>query len=155
MNIVEVSTGDIFPIEVLPVDQSDYTSLSKARYFFDWKAERSEEVYKLVLKGQRDILGLVSVERIPTEFRIHIRLLTVSKENKGSGKTYDDIAGNLIAHVVKIAVTDYGPLACVSLRPKSSVAQHYIQKYNMKVSGITLSVEVPEIIDLINQYDHD
>ena len=155
MHIVEVSTGVVCPIEVVPVHEPDFRSLSKARYFFDWKEERNEEVYKLVLKGQKDVLGLVSIERIPTEFRVHIRLLTVSKENMGSGKAYDDIAGNLIAHVAKIAAADYGSLACVSLRPKSTIAQHYISKYSMKVTGKTLSLEVPEIIDLINQYDHD
>lgn len=155
MNVVEVSTGILCPIEVLLVGNSDYKSLSKARYFFDWKEERNEEVYKLVMKGQNDILGLVSIERIPTEFRVHIRLLTVSKENVGRGKAFKKVAGNLIAHVAKIAVADYGELACVSLRPKSSIAQHYINKYNMNVTGLTLSLEVPEIIDLINQYDHD
>lgn len=105
--------------------------------------------------GVSDILGLVSLERITNEWRIHIRLLTVSKENKGNGKKYDKIAGNLITHVAKIAVVEFGELACVSLKPKSEIAQHYIDKYNMNVTGITLSIEVPEILDLINLYDND
>ncbi len=155
MNIVEISTGKISPIEVLPVENKDYKSISKTRYFFDWKEERKEEVFKVVLKGQNDILGLVSIERIPTEWRVHIRLLTVSKEHVGNGKVFENIAGNLIAYAAKIAVADFGALACVSLRPKSSIAQHYIKKYNMNVTGTTLSIEVPEIVDLINQYDHD
>jgi hypothetical protein len=155
MNVVELLTGKVYPIEILPVENTDYKSLSKARYFFDWKEEREQEVYKLVMKGQKDILGLVSIERIPAEWRIHIRLLTVSKENAGSGKVFENIAGNLISYVAKIAVADFGALACVSLRPKSSIAKHYIDKYNMNVTGTTLSLEVPEIINLINQYDHD
>ena len=155
MHIVEISTGKIHPIEILPVESPDYKTLSKARYFFDWKEERKEELYKLVLNGQKDILGLISVERIPSEWRIHIRLLSVSKENAGSRKVFENIAGNLIAYVAKIAVADYGELACVSLRPKSSIAQHYIDKYNMQMTGMTLSLEIPEIINLINRYDHD
>ncbi len=155
MNIVDVSTGKIYPIEISPIENTDYKLLSKTRYFFDWKKEREQEVYKLVIKGQNDILGLVSLERIPSEWRIHIRLLTVSKENMGKEKNFDKIAGNLITHVAKIAVAEYGELACVSLRPKSSIAQHYIDKYNMNVTGMTLSLEVPEIINLINQFDHD
>ncbi|HLF65619.1 MAG TPA: hypothetical protein VI603_17785 [Saprospiraceae bacterium] len=155
MHVVEVATGKNHPIEVLPVENTDYKSLSKERYFFNWKEERKEEVYKVVLKGQNDILGLVSIERIPSEWRVHIRLLTVSKENVGNGKVFENVAGNLIAYVAKIAVTDFGALACVSLRPKSSIAQHYIDKYNMNVTGMTLSLEVPEIVNLINKYDHD
>jgi hypothetical protein len=155
MNIIEVSTGKTCTIEVLSVESTDYKLLTKARYFFDWNEEKGQEIYKLVLEGQNDILGLVSIERYPKEWRIHIRLLTVSAENKGGQKVYEKIAGNLIAFVSKIAVTDFGEFACVSLRPKSAIAKHYITKYKMNVTGMTLSLEVPEIIKLINEYDHD
>lgn len=155
MKIEETSTGKEYPVEILPVESEDFKSLGKVRYFFDWRIERNQEVYKLQMTGSSDILGIVSMERIPDEWRIHIRLLTVSKENKGSGKKYDKIAGNLITHVAKIAVLEFGELACVSLKPKSQIAQHYIDKYNMHITGMTLSIEVPEILDLINLYDHD
>ena len=155
MNIVEVSTGNIFPIDVLPVENTDYKVLTKSRFFFDWKEERVHEVYKLVVKGETDILGLISVERIPEEWRVHIRLLTVSKENKGSGKKFDKIAGNLITHAAKIAVAEFGEFACISLKPKSQIAQHYIDRYKMNITGITLSLEVPEILNLINLFEND
>ena len=155
MTVVERLTGKVCQVEVVPVESADYKFLSKARYFFDWKEEKGQEVYKLVMKGQKEILGLVSMELIPSEWRVHIRLLSVSKENKGSARVFENIAGNLIAHAAKIAVTEFAELACVSLKPKSSIAQHYIDKYNMKVTGVTLSLEIPEIIDLINQYDHE
>ena len=155
MKITDTSTGKEYPAEILPVESEDFKSLGKVRYFFDWRIEQNQEVYKLQITGSSDILGLVSLERITNEWRIHIRLLTVSKENKGIGKKYDKIAGNLITHVAKIAVAEFGELACVSLKPKSEIAQHYIDKYNMNVTGITLSIEVPEILDLINLYDND
>lgn len=155
MKITDTSTGKEYPAEILPVESEDFKSLGKVRYFFDWRIERNQEVYKLQITGSSDILGLVSLERIPNEWRIHIRLLTVSKENKGNGKKYDKIAGNLITHVAKIAVVEFGELACVSLKPKSEIAQLYIDKYNMNVTGATLSIEVPEILDLINLYDYD
>lgn len=155
MNVVEVVSGKIYPVEILPVEEADYKKLPRVRYFFDWKKEKDEEVYKLVVRGHRDILGLISIERIPAEWRIHIRLLTVSYENSGKGKVFDNVAGNLITYVAKLAVAAFGELACVSLIPKSSVAQHYIHKYNMNITGRTLSLEVPEILNLINQYDHD
>lgn len=152
MKIIDVSTGEKHSVDILPVEIDEYKTLRKDGYFFDWKIEKNQEVYKLQIKGSSDILGLVSIERIPQEWRIHIRLLTVSKENK---KKYDKIAGNLIAYVAKIAIRKFGELACVSLRPKSQIAQHYIDKYNMNITGMTLSIEVPEIIDLINLYDND
>lgn len=155
MKIIDTSTGEKHSVDILPVEIDEFKTLKKDRYFFDWKIEKNQEVFKLLIKGSSDILGLVSIERIPQEWRIHIRLLTVSKENKGNKKKYNKIAGNLIAFVAKIAIREFGELACVSLRPKSQIAQHYIEKYNMNITGMTLSIEVPEIIDLINLYDND
>lgn len=73
----------------------------------------------------------------------------------GKNKQYDEIAGNLIAFISKIAIKEFAELACVSLIPKTSIANHYIKKYNMNRTGKTLSLEVPEILNLINQYDND
>lgn len=155
MVIVKTATGNSHQVKIVPVDTADYQTLTKKRYFFNWKEEKNFEVYKLCTLTSNDILGLISLERIPNEWRVHIRLLTVSVENKGKHKTFQDIAGNLIAFAAKIAILEYAELACVSLRPKTEIAKHYIDKYNMTATGLTLSIEVPEIIHLINRFDHD
>lgn len=154
MNVVEVATGRVLNVEVLPVEASDYSRITKSRYFFNWKKERKEEVYKLQIVGSNDILGLISIEKIPDEWRIHVRLLTVSIENKGKDKIYERIVGNLLTFVCKIAIREYAELACVSLKPKSRIAQHYVDKYHMNITGMTLSVELREILRLIAEYDH-
>lgn len=155
MKIVEMSTGEEFSIEILPVEQNEFKTLTKDRFIFDWETERGQEVYKLKIFETGDILGLVSFERIPAEWRIHIRLLSVSIENKGTGKKYDRIIGNLIIHTAKIALLEFGEFACVSLRPKSQIAQHYIDTYGMHKTGMTLSIELTEILNLLKKYDHD
>lgn len=155
MTIRETSSGKIYNVEILRVEDIDFMSIDKKRYFFDWKTERAYEIYKLKIINSNDILGIISLERIPQEWRIHIRLLTVSLENKGANKKFDNIAANLITHVAKIAVLEFAEFACVSLKPKSNIAQHYIDKYNMNVTGMTLSLEVPEILNLIKTYDNE
>jgi hypothetical protein len=155
MTIQETSSGKIYNVEILPLEDIDFKSIDKKRYFFDWKTEKAYEIYKLKIINLNDILGIISLERIPQEWRIHIRLLTVSLENKGANKKFDNIAANLITHAAKIAVAEYAELACVSLKPKSNIAQHYIDKYNMNITGMTLSLEVPEILNLINTYDNE
>ena len=84
-----------------------------------------------------------------------MRFLSVSRENKGHEKEYENIAGNLITFVSRIAVKEYGELACVSLKPKDAIVQHYIEKYGMQRTGMTLSIELPGIRNLINNYDHE
>lgn len=155
MNVVNRETKLKHKVEILPVEKEDFKLITKKRYFFDWKAEKKYELYKLVIENSTDILGLVSIERIPEEWRIHIRLLTVSKENKGRDKEYEKIAGNLITYVSKLAVKDYAEYACVSLKPKSKIAKHYIDKFGMNITGVTLSVEIREIMNLIKTYDYE
>lgn len=155
MNVLDTVSGEKHAIEILPVEETDFKSITKSRYFFNWKTEKEFEVYKLRISGANEILGLISLERIPDEWRVHIRLLTVSKENKGREKLYENIAGNLIAYAGKIAINDYAEYACVSLRPKLQIAAHYINTYNMRTTGMTLSLEAPEIIALINLYDNE
>ena len=89
MNIIELQNGKIHPIEILPIEIQDFKILNSNRYFFNWKEEIKFEIYKLCIEGKNDILGLMSLQRIPTEWRVHIRLLTVSSENKGQHKLYD------------------------------------------------------------------
>jgi len=155
MYIIETRTGKKLKIKIHLVEKNDYKFLTSINYFFNWKEEKKREVYKLQIVGDEYILGVVSIERIPEEYRIHIRLISVSVENKGANKLYKNIIGNLIAHVSKIALQEYAELACVSLKPKSEIVQHYIDKYNMNKTGLVLSIELREIIDLINKYDHD
>lgn len=154
MIVIETKTKQELKIEIKSIEKDDFKLLTKKRYFFDWKKEKKQEIFKLTLEGTKDILGLISIERIPEEWRIHIRLLTVSKENKGKKKEYENIAANLITHVSKIALREYAELACVSLKPKSRIAQHYIEKYGMNITGYTLSIELPGILNLIKKYDH-
>ena len=154
MYVIETFNGKRHAVTIEPLEDGDFEQLDQDRYFFDWKIEQSQEVYKLRIEGTSEILGLISLQRIPSEWRVHIRLLTVSSENKGQNKKFDKVAGNLIVHAAKIAVQDYAEMACVSLRPKSEIAQHYIDKYKMRTTGLTLSIEVPEILDLIKDYDH-
>jgi hypothetical protein len=145
----------IYCVEIQPDEIDDFNCITKKRYFFDWKEEKGQELSKLQRLDSREILGLVSFEYIPEEWRIHIRLLTVSKENKGNKKQYENIARNLITYVSKLAIKEYAELACVSLKLKESIARHYMVKYGMNKTGITLSVELPEILNLIKTYDHD
>jgi len=155
VNIIEISSGKKYLIEITQVEDIDFRFIRKNRFFFNWKTEREYEVYKLQIVGTNEILGLISLVRIPQEWRVHIRLLTVSKENQGKNKRYEKIAGNLLTFAAKLALSDYSELACVSLRPKSQIAKHYIEKYNMRLTGMTLSIQIPEILDLIKYYDND
>ncbi len=155
MYVVDTRTGKKHEVVISPVLEEDYRLITKKEFFFNWKLENENEVFKISIKGESRILGLVSIERISEEFRIHIRLLTVSDLNRGHEKQYERIIGNILTYISKLALFDFAELACVSLKPKGAIAQHYIDEYGMNITGATLSIEILEILALIEKYDNE
>lgn len=155
MNVKERLSGKTHEIEILPVVEEDFKLITKSRFWFNWKKERKYDVFKLQIKGSEDILGLISLESFIDESRIEVRLLAVSKENRGRYKRYENVVGNLIAFACIQSVKIFGEWACVSLIPKTKLINHYIKNYSMLQAGRSLFLDGSELISLINTYDHD
>lgn len=154
MYIVERATGKKHEIIIEPVMKEDYKQMTKKRYFFNWKTEKPYHVYKLRRTNGDDLLGLVSFEIDSIEPWILIRLLTVSKENKGSKtKEYERITGNLIAYVCREAQKLFGKDACIALEPKTGLVEHYISKYGMEPAIDLLYLLEEPLLALIKKYE--
>jgi len=155
MYVINSETRKQHAIEIIPIEKSDYRIIPKSKFWFDWKQESSFEVYKLVLKENQEILGLVSLNRFGKESRIKIRLLAASKENRGKNKKYDRITGNLLAFAGIESIKAYGAMACISLIPKTALISHYEEKYSMLQAGKSMFLEGMALLALINEYDHE
>ncbi|WP_416865896.1 MAG: N-acetyltransferase [Imperialibacter sp.] len=154
MFVENLQTKEKVEVRIARLERGEYKGITEARFWFDWKAERGFDVYKLCTRNTGDILGLMSLEVIPAESRIEIRLLAVSKENRGSTKVYDHITGNLIAFAGIQATKLFGDLACISLVPKTELIRHYMETYAMLQAGRSLFLDGRELLDLIAKYDH-
>jgi len=155
MIIQEVSTGGRIPIQIRLVEESDYKRITKKRYSFNWRLEKDNIVYKLTIKGEADILGLISVKYVDIEERLEIKLLAVAEENIGSGKQYDLIAGNLIAFSARLAIKRFGAMAAISLIPKTVIGQHYMDRYGFEQAGRSLFMEGKNLQNLLKEYKYD
>lgn len=151
MVIFEKAKGKAHKVKIEPLPEKDYSKITKARYFFDWKTERENEVYKLTLAGRDDILGLLSLVE-HNDKRMQINLLAVSKENRGAKKIYEGIAGNLIAWACREAVKRFGEDACVSLIPKTKLVKHYIKEYGMMKAGQSLFLSDEPLLNMLEEY---
>jgi len=160
MTIRNVSTEEELKIVIEPLQEIDLKKISITRYFFDWKAVANEtNVYKLRLKGNDDILGLMALIDHPREQRIEVKLLAVSRENvillheiNKKINVYEEMAGNLLAFAAKMAMTKYGELACISLVPKTELKEHYMQEYGMLDAGLSVYLELKALQKLITTY---
>ena len=153
MKIIEKATGIKIDAVITEVQTGDLNALTKKRYSFSWKQfKEPKDLYKLQIKGNDDVLGVMYLEDTPAERRIEIKLLACSVENKGRNKVFDGIAGCLIAYACQIAKMKYRNLACVSLLPKTLLRQHYVEKYNMVDAGWQLYIEGEGLDDIIEKY---
>src|SRR4051812_27256519 len=114
MFVLEVSTNKKLKAVIEPLVEPDYKALTRKRFFFNWKAEKSNAVYKLRIDRNADIPGVVSASFVHDEQRVEIKLLAVSAENVGKAKQIDRITGNLIAFTCRMAIKKYGAAAAVS-----------------------------------------
>ena len=153
MEITEVITGNKKKVEIATLRKDDIKRLPKSRYFFDWsKLDKDAIIFILSEMENAEILGAIAISKFPEEFRYEIKLLAVSRENVGSKKIYEGIAGCLIAHVCKECLIENGELACVSLVPKTRLKQHYIDKYGMEDTGWQIFLADIALLKLMNNY---
>ena len=153
MVITEVTTARKLAVVIEPLEDKDFRLITKKRHSFDWKKERGiSNLFKLIVQGEADILGLLAIIDYPREFRMQIRLLSVSRENLGKMKKYEGIAGCLIAFAGRMAVSKYFEQACISLIPKTELRNHYKSKYGMTDGGAQLFLEGSLLQAIIKKY---
>lgn len=150
MYVIERENNLRHPVKVKRLDDEDYKELTKSRFYFNWKTEKDNEVYKLVLGDE--ILGVMSCRHHDDE-RIEIALLAVSKDNRGRSKKYDRIAGNLLAFACRQAMKQYGINGCVSLVPKTALRKHYCDMYGMENAGLQLFLEGAPLLNMLKEYE--
>jgi hypothetical protein len=153
MYILEVCSGCRKNVIISLIEPKDLRILTQKRYAFTWKFLKDTcAIYKLFIKGEGDILGVMALIDFPSEKRIEIKLLANSKENKGRNKRYDRIAGCLIGYACNLAVKKYRLEACVSLVPKTVLVRHYMDKYYMQNAGWKLYINDHQLEKILKEY---
>jgi hypothetical protein len=153
MKIIHLATSTVIDALVCEVQVSELTKIrQEAAFSFDWVIERNKLLYKITPKAEEDnILGLISMTDYPRELRIHIDLLELSKHQVGKSKTYDNLAGCLLAQACALSfMKGYGGF--VSLLPKTSLSALYQQKYGFKPYGKYLALELEQAQIIIDKY---
>lgn len=147
-------SGKILPVTIMRLNKSQVAAINKTKRFpFNWNKEKDCEIYQLNVKGLAEPLGLLAVKDRPEDIALEIRLLASSSENIGKEKTYERIAGNLIAFACRLAFQrGYGGYVC--LKPKTELTSHYQELYGFQSTKLFLITEGSNSLDLINRYDN-
>ena len=152
MKLLHKESNDLQEAIIELVEEDDWKLIRKNKNFqFNWIAEKKQIVHKIRLKVEEEILGLISIEDIPKEFRIHVRLIEVNTLDRGKGKRFDHVAGCLFAFTCRLAIKKNYE-GYVSLQPKTDLIDHYKTKYGFQAFGRNLFIELYRSQQLINKY---
>lgn len=139
VKLIDTESGKLVDACIEPMATKDFTIIKKSvKRFdkFDWDKYKTQEVYKLKLKENDLIVGLMClIEHHEGVDAIEIGLLEVSTENIGKEKKMDDIGGCLIAFACRESFKRKHD-GFVFLIPKTSLIDHYIHKYGFHHEAI-------------------
>ncbi len=137
MFVTDTETGEKHRVEIGPVTLPDFSIIRKSKeYRFDWQIYMGKEVYKLSIKGDRDILGLIHIESHP-EFGfdyLEIVAIEIGLEQQGKGKRYDRVAGCLIGFAARLSFKN-GHEGMLFLIAKTEKARLFHSKYGFQYLG--------------------
>lgn len=154
-SIENVVTGDSFPTTVSVVTKGDFNLITaKGGWVFDWASEfrpPEREVFKLTISNNPEIFqGLMSVEVKPDHLFIH--LLESAQFNKGSGKVYAGVPGNLVAFAAKLSF-QRGHEGNIAFIAKTKLIRHYEETLGAKhFGGRLMIIDSVASLMLIDKY---
>lgn len=154
-SIENVTTGDSFPTNVLPLSKTDLKTLTKKKgWNFNWKSEFAQparDVYKLTITNNIEVIqGLVSLEVKPDNVYMH--LIENAPFNIGHRKVYAGVAGNLVAFACKLSF-QHKTDGFVSFRAKTSLIDHYIKTLGAyHFGGHLLVIDTKAALKLLDKY---
>lgn len=152
MRLIDKISGKLLQGEIEQLSKVEIRSLFVDKNFtFDWSIEKGNDVYKIYLKNEDEILGLMSIIDFPNEFRIYINLIESAISHRGKEKTILNIPGCLIAFACKIAFLK-GYDGFVSLTPKTLLRKYYNETYGFIPMGTQMAIFGREAHSIIQKY---
>jgi hypothetical protein len=152
MVLIHRESKQKIPAEIVEISEVALLEiLEEGNFAFDWQAEIHYDLYALQIIQNGHIVGLMALKDVKDELRIEIMLLESSKDNIGASKTYDKIAGCLIAKACRLSFAK-GYYGFVSLVPKTQLIEHYKNAYGFEQFGRQLAVESAQSNYLIKKY---
>ena len=154
-SIENADTGETLDTLVLPFTKDDLKEATKKNgWLFDWKLELDEperQVYKLVAEQEpQTIQGLVSLEK--RTGHVFMTLIENAPFNKGKGKKYMGVCGNLTAYGCKLSL-EYGFDGVVAFDAKTALIPHYEKTLGaVRIGQKRMAVMEDKAILLLEKY---
>jgi hypothetical protein len=102
----EVATGNIIQTTFSIASDEDILGLKESGWIFDWRAEdlKPTNIYKLLLKNDTVIQGLISAEVV--RGAVYVHLVESAPHNLLPNKRYDGVGRHLFAIAIKLSIAN-------------------------------------------------
>ena len=154
-SIENIITGDSFATDVSIMTSKDLKEITKKNnWTFNWREEciqPERDVYKLtIVNNQTVIQGLISLE-IKVD-HIYMHLVESAPFNKGKGKVYSGVPGNLVAFACRLSF-QRGHKGNIAFISKSKLIDHYVESLGaMHFGGRVMIIDTKAALKLIDKY---
>ena len=153
-SIENIATGEVFDTEITLLTTKDKARIKKADWAFEWHLElkdKTRSVYKLTTVNNPSIIqGLISIE--DKDDHIFMHLIESANFNKGRGKVYLGVPGNLVAHACKVSM-DKGYEGFLAFDAKTILIKHYEETLHAThFRGRRMFIETKAALLLIAQF---
>ena len=104
--LVEIATGKVLQTIFCIASDEDIAGLAKKGWLFDWSGEelRKTNIYKLLVKDDNTIQGLISAEIV--RGAVYVHLVESAPHNRGNNKRYEGVGGHLFAIAIKLSIAN-------------------------------------------------
>lgn len=153
-SIEHTITGEVFNTVVVALQSSDSKQIKKKDWQFDWYSElkdATKSVYKLCIENNLHVIqGLLSIEDKNDHMFMH--LIESARFNKGKGKVYLGVPGNLIAFACKVSL-EKGYEGFLAFDAKTSLIKHYEETLQARhFRGQRMFIEPAAALTLVARY---
>ena len=136
--LVDRITGEIIDTNYSIVKKSELKSLKKKGWNFNWLAEDLSDatIYKLTLKNDDEIQGLIAVNDYPKDKALYINLAESAPSNIGLNKKYEGVGGHLFAIAAQVSLLKgYGGFLFLDAK-NTELVEYYSQKFGAILLGM-------------------
>ncbi|MBK7819219.1 MAG: hypothetical protein IPJ60_18045 [Sphingobacteriaceae bacterium] len=154
-SIINTISGDSFPTDVSLLTKKDLKQITKKKdWVFDWNKELKfldREVYKLTIVNNPNIIQGLSCLTISSD-HVLIHLIENAPFNRGKGKLYEGVPGNLVAYACKLSF-QRGSQGFVSFHAKTNLIDHYIKTLGAHhFGGHLMVIDTEAATKLVDKY---
>ena len=135
--LVDRKTGMRVATTYTFASKSDLANLRRKGWIFNWTGDdlKGADIYKLRLKGDTEIQGLIALREFRSDAAVYIQLAESAPFNIGKNKRYDGVGGHLFAIAAKkSADAGYGGFLFLDAK-NMDLVEHYKMAFGARHIG--------------------